>query len=380
MPSADTDKPFADEPSYEWPITDMAIREVFAAMLADGSWGRYHGPHCDAFRSALAEYHQVDHAILCCSGTAAVELALRSVAVGQGDEVILSAYDFKANFVNVLTLGAIPVLVDTIANTPVIDIEQLAAAVSDRTKAIVVSHLHGSLAPMQAICDFAKDRNIAVIEDACQSPGAIIDGRRAGTIGDVGVLSFGGSKLLTAGRGGAILTSDATIAQRIKLHTQRGNEAYPLSEMQAAVLLPQLKQLDARNLDRAEKAAQFFAAFETFESLRPAILSDLSPNGTQQRAAYYKTAFLLPPGSSDSRRERLCVAARQAGIPLDPAFAALHLIHSQRRFRAIGSLENATELHRRLTVLHHTAYLRSPSELSSMAARLMEITSSLGAE
>ena len=79
-----------------------------------------------------------------------------------------------------------------------------------------------------------------MIEDACQAPGAMLEGRRAGTFGDVGVLSFGGSKLLTSGRGGAVLTSDAHMAQRIRLYTQRGNEAYPLSEMQAAVVLPQL--------------------------------------------------------------------------------------------------------------------------------------------
>ena len=84
--------------STHWPITDTAIREVFASMLADGSWGRYHGPHCEALRSALAEYHEIEHVHLCSSGTVATELALRAVPVGTGDEVILSAYDFKAFF------------------------------------------------------------------------------------------------------------------------------------------------------------------------------------------------------------------------------------------------------------------------------------------
>src|SRR5205823_4882353 len=91
---------------------------------------------------------------------------------------------------------------------------------------------------------------LRVIEDAAQAPGALVQGRKAGTWGDVGVLSFGGSKLLTAGRGGAILSSCADIVQRIRAWTFRGNHINPLSELQAAVLLPQLDKLDERNQQR----------------------------------------------------------------------------------------------------------------------------------
>src|SRR5437763_375725 len=92
-----------------------------------------------------------------------------------------------------------------------------------------------------------------IVEDACQCPGALIDGKRAGAWGDVGVLSFGGSKLLTAGRGGAILTADAGAHQRARLWQNRANVVCPLSELQAAVLLPQLETLDARNARRLEQ-------------------------------------------------------------------------------------------------------------------------------
>ena len=95
----------------DWPITDDAIRHVFDRMLQDGSWGRYHGPHCDALRNALSKFHAVEHVALTSSGTSAVELALRAAQVQPGDEVILCAYDYKANFANVVTLGATPVLV-----------------------------------------------------------------------------------------------------------------------------------------------------------------------------------------------------------------------------------------------------------------------------
>ena len=243
-----------------WPIIDDAMREVFARMLEDGSWGRYHGPHCEALGAALCEYHGVDHAILCSSGTCAVELALRAIPVTAGDEVILAAYDFKANFVNVLTTGCTPVLIDTVADYPIPDLNQLAEAITDRTRAIIVSHLHGNLVPMREVCRIAADRGVAVIEDACQVPGAMLEGRRAGTFGNVGVLSFGGSKLLTSGRGGAVLTSDAQMAQRIRLYTQRGNEAYPLSEMQAGICCLSCLQLNDRNAVRLERLWELVTA------------------------------------------------------------------------------------------------------------------------
>jgi dTDP-4-amino-4,6-dideoxygalactose transaminase len=363
--------------SGSWPVTDDAIRDVFALMLADGSWGRYHGPHGDALRKALAEYHDIEHVILCCSGTAAVELALRSVPVGTGDEVILAAYDFKANFVNVLTVGAVPVLIDTLPDVPILDVDQLAGACTERTRAIIVSHLHGSLAPVEKISEFARARNIAVIEDACQCPGARIGRRRAGSLGDIGVLSFGGSKLLTSGRGGAVLTSNTAMAQRIKLFTQRGNDAYPLSEMQAAVLLPQLNQLDTRNLRRIEFANRLEAALKDQDGLRSAIWPELSGGHSTElssdcQPAIYKMAFRLAERFSAEQRKSACLAARDVGVPVDPGFHALHLIHSQRRFRAVGDLPNATALHDRLVVLHHTALEGDEALALSVAGRLRD--------
>ena len=120
----------ANEPTPDWPITDDAIRDVFDRMLQDGSWGRYHGPHCDALRNTLSEFHAVEHVALTSSGTSAVELALRAAQVQPGDEVILCAYDYKANFANVVTLGATPVLVDSLPGLPVPNVDQVANAVS----------------------------------------------------------------------------------------------------------------------------------------------------------------------------------------------------------------------------------------------------------
>lgn len=363
----------------EWPVPDDNVRAAAEAMLQDGSWGRYHGPHCDALRTALREFHQRDHVILCCSGTAAMELALRALPVQAADEVILSAYDFKANFINVLTVGAIPVLVDTLPGIPVIDWSRIEPAFTDRTRAIIVSHLHGCLAPVQRILQIARARGVSVIEDACQVPGAFVDGQRAGATGDVGVLSFGGSKLLTSGRGGCVMTSQPELAQRIRLYTQRGNDAYPLSEMQAALLLPQLSQLDARNQERWRKVSllrnQFHCGQNSADSpdanRAGAPLAAIPMSGNEHSVpAFYKIPILMASLTADDR-DLVCQRFRSCGIPIDPAFPGLHRVHSRRRFRAAGTLDNADLLHQQLTTLHHTALLLPDRELIQLAERIL---------
>jgi perosamine synthetase len=354
----------------DWPVTDDAIRAVFAAMLEDGSWGRYHGPHCNALRAELASYHSIEHVLLTSSGTAAVEIALRAVSAGQGDEVILSAYDFKANFINVLTVGATPVLIDTLTDQPVINVDQIESAISDRTRAILVSHLHGSLVPMQRVCEIAKDRGLLVIEDACQCPGAVLNGKRAGTLGDVGILSFGGSKLLTAGRGGAVLSNNATIAQRARLWTQRGNDASPLSEMQSAVLLPQLRTLDSMNALRHRRVKQLRRLLDDSPLQLSSQLPDLDDSNTANSTsvpAWYKLPFLFRNQQHSAMREVICRKLRESGVPLDPALPALHRIHSRSRFRAVGQLSNATRLNETLMTLHHTALLYEENQLPVVA-------------
>ena len=351
-------------PTPDWPITDDGIREVFERMLSDGSWGRYHGPHCDALREALAEFHGVEHVILTSSGTSAVELALRAAQVQPDDEVILCAYDYKANFANVLTLGAKPVLIDSLPGLPVPDVDQISAAITEKTKAIICSHLHGCFAPIDGIKRIAAERNIVVIEDACQAAGARISNRAAGSIGDVGVLSFGGSKLLTAGRGGAVLTNDSTLAQRIRLYTQRGNEAYPLSEMQAAVLIPQLAALPERTKRRLESVRKIVNALTPTNPLVPA----LHPNAceTDDILAFYKVAFRFDAVGAGESREDFTGRMREHGVALDAAFPGLHLIHGKSRFRAAGDLSNASRLHEELVTLHHPVLLHEVDSIISV--------------
>jgi dTDP-4-amino-4,6-dideoxygalactose transaminase len=280
------------DPAYSlsppiWPPQDDDVREALLRAYADGSWGKYDGPHLQQLARLLAAMHQVSFAIPCCSGTFAVELALRGLRIEPPAEVILAGYDFSGNFRAIEAIGATPVLVDISPRNCCLAADQVEAAITDQTRAIIASHLHGGIADMRRLRSIADRHGIALIEDACQAPGAMIQGRVAGTWGDVGVLSFGGSKLLTAGRGGAILTNQESVGQRAKVYCERGNHAYPLSELQAAVLIPQLAKLADRNDRRRQTVTRLLA--QTTGSI-PA-LQVMMEQPEESVASYYKVAW-----------------------------------------------------------------------------------------
>ncbi len=350
-----------------WPLPDEAVEAALRRTFADGSWGKYHGPNCHELSERLSELHGCEHIVLTCSGTAAVELALRGLRVGPGDEVILSAYDFEGNFKNVLAVGAHPVLVDVDSVSGQLDTDQLEAARSPRTKAIIASHLHGGVVAMPELHAFADQHGLAVIEDACQMPGAIVQGRVAGTWGDVGVLSFGGSKLLTAGRGGALVTHNAEIVQRIRVHTQRGNDAFPLSELQAAVLVPQLDRLAERNQLRTENVSRLLSLLSDVAGLRGFVESGSSGD---TRPGFYKLGFWFDSAVFGCSRDDFASVIRAAGIALDPGFRALHRTHARGRFRAVNDLPHATRADEAILVLHHPVLLGTNEDLQAIRSAI----------
>ncbi|MEZ6067532.1 MAG: DegT/DnrJ/EryC1/StrS family aminotransferase [Planctomycetaceae bacterium] len=361
-------------------------------LAATGEWGRYHGPWCDRLTTAMKSLLDVRNVHLCSSGTVAMELALRGVGVAAGDEVLLAAYDYKSNFTNILLLGALPVLVDVRADDAQLDVTQLEAGRTERTKAVIASHLHGGCVDMTAVREWSGRHGIAVIEDACQAHGATVQGRPAGTGGDVGLWSFGGSKLLTAGRGGAVLTNRNDIAQRIKLYTQRGNDAYPLSEMQAAVLLPQLERLSERHQRRRASVA---VLRDRLSSIRTSLSN--SDTGNDHRMAqvpaepaatglspfpvrddcdpaYYKVGLWYDAAAFVGlTRERFIAAMQAEGIAIDAGFPALHRIHARSRYRTPGLLPNADTVHDRLLTLHHPVLLEETSGMAQMAAAISKV-------
>ncbi len=236
---------------------------------------------------------------LCCSGTIGVELALRGCKIGPGDEVIMAAYDFPGNFRAIEATGATVVLVDIGDKSWTINsVDELEQAIRPKTKGLIVSHLHGTMAPMRVISEWATTQKIALIEDACQAPGAVVDGQPVGSWGDVSILSFGGSKLLSAGRGGAVLTNDLRIDQRMRVFRDRGNDAFAMSELQAAVLEPQLAWLDS-------KRARHAAAVELIESQLTSTRIQLASRTQPIEAhSFYKWALRLVGDASEIANQR----------------------------------------------------------------------------
>ena len=347
----------------DWPRPDAEVEHALRAALRDGSWGKYDGGHVARLEAELAKFHDLPFALTCASGTLAVETALRALQVEPGDEVIVAAYDYEPNFLCVHAVGATPVLVDVSPHNWSFDPARLHDALGPKTKAILVSHLHGGLVQMREVCEFASEHGLFVVEDAAQATGATVQGKRAGTWGDVGILSFGGSKLLTAGRGGALLTRHADVAQRIRLLLRRGVQQWaPLSEMQAAVLLPQLARLDGDNANRARNIRALLESLADVPGLR-AFANDCE----ESRPAYYKLGFQYDEAAFGLSRERFVAAVRAEGMAVDPGFRAVHVGRAPGRFRRGDELTNAERAHAGCVTLHHPVLLGTAADIADVA-------------
>jgi dTDP-4-amino-4,6-dideoxygalactose transaminase len=243
--------------------------EVSAAVLEVLASGRYiGGPVVEGFEQQLAAYTQTSHCVACNSGTDALYLALRAFNIGAADEVITTPFTFIATSEVVSLAGATPVFVDIDATTFNLNLEQVAAAITPKTKAIIPVHLFGQPVDMTALMTLAEEHNLVVIEDCAQSTGASWDGKRVGSIGHVGCFSFYPTKNLGGcGDGGAVTTSDPEIAKRlrvIKEHGQKNRYYYEeigvnsrLDCIQAAILQIKLRYLDTWNNQRRQIAARY---------------------------------------------------------------------------------------------------------------------------
>jgi dTDP-4-amino-4,6-dideoxygalactose transaminase len=240
--------------------------ELHAAIdrVLDSGWYIL-GPEVEAFEREFAAYHGVGYAVGVANGTDAIELALRAAGVGPGDEVITVAHTAVPTVCAVERAGATPVLVDIDPTTYTISPAAVEAAISPRTKALLPVHLYGHPADLHSLSSIAQHHNLLLIEDCAQAHGARDDGRLVGTFGDLAAFSFYPTKNLGAyGDGGAVLTSDPQLAERLKRlrnygqvkryhHAERGMNSR-LDELQAALLRVMLRHLDADNARRVEIA------------------------------------------------------------------------------------------------------------------------------
>ena len=345
-----------------WPRNDASVKQSIDALFESGEWGKYTGQALERLIDQLQQYFVREHAFLCSSGTIAVELALRAVNVRPGDEVILAAYDFPGNFRAIESIGATPVLVDLQPSSWRINVDQIAQAVTEKTSAIIASHLHGELLPMDVIASLASEKQIALVEDACQCPGARIAGKRAGQWGQVSVISFGGSKLLSCGRGGTVLCDAPEYRQRMQINSDRGNLAYPLSQLQAAALLPQLEILDQRNKIRLANATKILNHLREYQWLDPLDL----PTNVDDIPAFYKLPMLLTTADdSPWQREQVIAALKAEHIPVDAGFLGFTK-RSSRRCRKTSDCAYAQQAAAQTILLHHPVLLENDAVIERL--------------
>lgn len=235
------------------PLLDGREREYVLDCL-DGNWVSSLGKYIPLFEERFADYCGAAHGVACSTGTAALHLALESLGIGPGDEVIIPDFTLIVSANVVCWTGARPVPVDIDRETGCIDPEQIVRAITPRTKAIMVVHMYGHPADMEAILTIARRHDLRIIEDCAQAHGAEVFGRRVGSMGDVGAFSFYGNKIITTGEGGMLVTNDRTIADQAALLRNQAFEQerfvhravgfnYRMTNIQAAIGLAQCETL-----------------------------------------------------------------------------------------------------------------------------------------
>ncbi|TBR61165.1 Cys/Met metabolism pyridoxal-phosphate-dependent enzyme [Westiellopsis prolifica IICB1] len=261
--------------------------EVSSAVLEVLTSGRYiGGPVVGKFEKQFADYHGVNECVACNSGTDALYLALRAFNIGADDEVITTPFTFIATSEVIDAVGAKPVFVDIDATTFNFNLQQVAAAITPKTKAIIPVHLFGQPVDMTALMSIANAHHLTVIEDCAQSTGATWGGQRVGSIGHIGCFSFYPTKNLGGcGDGGAITTNDPEIAAKLRVLKEHGQKNRYIHEeigvnsrldaIQAAILQIKLRYLDIWNQKRRAIASRY----QQFLNQVPGIIPPQELNG-----------------------------------------------------------------------------------------------------
>jgi dTDP-3-amino-3,4,6-trideoxy-alpha-D-glucose transaminase len=253
--------------------TDAQLREVreevnraIAAVLDSGRF--ILGPEVEAFERELAQLLGVRHVVGVANGTEAISIALRSLGIGPGDEVVVPSFTFYASAEAIPHIGARPVFCDVDPGTFCVTAEAVERALTPATRAVLAVHLFGRVAPVEELRRLVEDRNIAIVEDAAQAAGARLGDQRAGSLGDAATFSFFPSKnLFCLGDGGAIATDDEIVAEQartLRFHGSRDKSTFTdigwnsrLDALQAAVLRITLSRLDDWNSRRRALAAAY---------------------------------------------------------------------------------------------------------------------------
>lgn len=285
------------------PIIEAEEKKAVMEVLDSGILAQ--GPRVKAFEEAFADYCGVEYAIAVSSGTTALHIALLVHGIGEGDEVITTPFSFIATANSIIYTGATPTFVDIDPATYNMDPQKIEQAITPETRAILPVHLYGQCSDMQKIMDIAEKHNLIVIEDACQSHGATIMEKKAGSFG-TGTFSFYPTKNMTCGEGGMITTNDEALAERCRVIRNHGMHRryyhdelgfnFRMTDISAAIGLEQLHKLGLFNAKRRENAA-FYS-----ENLKGVITPWEIPGSEH---VYHQYTIRVQEGKRDALREHL---------------------------------------------------------------------------
>jgi len=360
--------------------------------LHSRAWGGYH-ESIKALESEFAAYHQVPYGVTCANGTVALEVALRALGVGPGDEVIVPPYTFVASASSILLCGATPIFADIDPKTYNLSPAAAERAITSRTRAIVVVHFGGHPADMDAFQALAERHRLAIVEDSAHAHGARWRGVPVGGWGDVATFSFQSFKLMTAGEGGIILSRSADVIEKCWSYCNQGRRRdggwfdhftlgtnYRLSAFQAAVLRVQLRRMPQQTKLRAENVAYFRDCLKGFDGLT---LPEDDPR-VENHPYYLLTLRFDPKGFSGVDRDTVLRALAAEGVPFKPTYP--HPLYKNPVFTSLdqapgerpqkyGTLQlpEAERVCRDGVWLSHTAFLGTRSDVDDLMEALHKV-------
>lgn len=324
--------PVRTAPWPRWPVADAHERDNLQSVLDSGHWWSTEGTQVAAFEAEFAAFCSTGSCMAVTNGSHAIEVALLAAGIGAGDEVIVPDYTFFATAAAAAAVNAVPVPVDIDPATFCIDPDAVAAAIGPRTRAVVAVHLAGHPADLDRLGELCARRDLVLIEDCAHAHGSRWRDRPVGSFGAAGTFSFQQSKLMTAGEGGAIVSNDQALAERIRSFADCGRRPGEwfyshfalggncrLSEWQAAVLRAQLTRFPEQNARRNANARFLNEALAAIPGVRP---QRRDPRTTSQ--GHYCYVVAIDADAFGLPRDLVHEALVAEGMPLTVSYPPIH--------------------------------------------------------
>ena len=335
------------------PYTKPSITELeveYATDAAANGWGEHCYDYIIRFEEEFKAHLGVKYAVATSSCTGALHMGMYALGIGPEDEVIMADTNWIATAAPIVHLGAKPEFVDILPDTWCLDPEQVEAAITPKTKAIVAVHLYGNLCDMNALLAIGERHGIPVIEDAAEAVGSIYDGNRAGSMGRFGAFSFHGTKTITTGEGGMFVTNDASLYEQVLTLSNHGRARgqtkqfwpdvvgfkYKMSNVQAALGCAQLVRVDTLIQRKRAILNKYIDQFRSYGIKLWGVNTD-SPNCSV--GAWMVNVVLDQPSNHSMLSSRLQDFLRSHGIDARPFF---HPLSSTPPFASSGSSQRET--------------------------------------